>query len=257
MDSQLSTVYPEEIERFNKLAATWWNPNGPMWPLHKLNELRAPFVLSCLQQHLPLEDNLAAPLQGLTVLDVGCGAGLLSEAMARFGAHVTGIDPAQSNIAIARQHAEEQGLKIDYQQCTVDALPPGQFDVVLNMEVVEHVAQLPDFMATCCERVAAGGVQFVATINRNPLSFLVAIVGAEYILRWLPRGTHQWRAFVKPAEITEMLNTGELEVKVKKGVSVNPITRHYALTDSDTVNYMIMGKKHGSRLVTASADPDA
>ncbi len=156
---------------------------------------------------------------------------------------MTGIDPANRNISIARQHAGKQQLDINYQLGTVDALPPGQFDVVLNMEVVEHVAQLELFMQQCNDRVAPGGVHFVATINRNLISYVSAIIGAEYILRWLPKGTHQWRKFVKPAETEALLATAGLDVLARGGVAVNPLTRSYHLTDSETINYMLMAKR--------------
>ncbi len=199
-----SGVSATEIARFNTLASTWWDPTGPMWPLHRLNALRAPFVREAIAVHFqrPVADG---SLAGLTVLDIGCGAGLLSEAMARAGAVVTGVDPAERNIEIARTHAAASGLDIEYLNGSVEQIAGRSFDVVLNMEVVEHVEDLPGFMQACGERVAQEGMQVVATLNRNPKSWLFAIVGAEYVLRWLPRGTHQWRKFVKPDELEDLL----------------------------------------------------
>jgi len=237
---QPRTVDPEEIARFNKLAETWWDPAGDMWPLHRLNALRAPFILDGIKRHLAVSTRESLPLQGLTILDIGCGAGLLSEAMARHGAQVTGIDPANRNIEIATRHAADGGLAIEYLEGSAEDLQGRRFDVVLNMEVVEHVENVEAFMRSCCALVKPGGMHFVATINRNPISFLVAIIGAEYVLRWLPRGTHHWRNFVTPTEAVNMLDEGGFSVVEKRGVSVNPFTRSYKLTTSTRVNYMLV-----------------
>ena len=237
------TTSAAEIERYNALAETWWQPDGPMWPLHRLNALRAPYVVGKIVEHLPRSDGAGLPLVGLRVLDIGCAAGLLSEAMARQGARVTGIDPAERNIAIAAAHAQRSGLDIDYSVGTLEMLADEQFDVVLNMEVVEHVEALPEFMAIACARTRPGGLQFLATINRNPLSFLVAIVGAEYVLRWLPRGTHRWGKFVTPGEVVAMLTDGGLTALDKVGVSVNPFTKAYRLTQFLGVNYMMVARR--------------
>ena len=239
----INTTNPEEIARFNALAATWWDPVGPMWPLHRLNSTRVPFILDILEQASFAAGPPDRRLEGLRILDIGCGAGLLSESMAAFGAVVTGIDPAERNIAIARNHAQASGLAIIYLHGSVGSLDLGQFDVVLNMEVVEHVDNLELFMARCCEVTGPGGLQFLATINRNALSWLVAIVGAEYVLRWLPRGTHQWRNFVKPAEAATLLKAGGLEVIASRGVSVNPLTRGYRVSGFQGVNYMMAARK--------------
>ena len=235
------TVDPAELDRYNKLAATWWDAGGPMWPLHRLNAIRVPFITRCVATAVAgaSEDDL----RGLTVLDIGCGAGLLAEAMARRGARVTGGDPAERIIAIARDHAANMGLDIDYRTGTVEELPPGHWDIVLNMEVVEHVEQLDRFMAHCCERVAPGGMHFLATINRNLASFAAAIVGAEYVLRWLPRGTHQWHKFVRPGEAEAMLAASGMTVVERSGVAVNPLNRHYSLTRSERINYMLMARR--------------
>lgn len=240
---ELSTVNPDEIMRFSRLAEQWWDPAGPMWPLHKLNTLRAPYIADTIQRQLFDDDRPAGSLAGLKILDIGCGAGLLSESMAVLGAQVTGVDPTAKNIAIARAHAASTGLDIDYRQGAVEDLPQQEFDVVLNMEVVEHVESLSGFMQRCCSLTRTGGLQFVATINRNLLSLMVAIVGAEYVLRWLPRGTHQWRKFVKPAEMASMLKAGKHRIVDSRGVAVNPFTKHYRLTHSDRVNYMLAARK--------------
>jgi 2-polyprenyl-6-hydroxyphenyl methylase/3-demethylubiquinone-9 3-methyltransferase len=238
-----TTTNQDELKRFNELAATWWDPAGPMWPLHRLNSVRLPFILDALARESFATHRGQHPLRGLRVLDIGCGAGLLSEAMAALGANVTGVDPAERNIEIARAHARDSGLDIDYLNGSVESLGGREFDVVLNMEVVEHVENLEGFMRRCCELTRPGGMQFLATINRNPLSWLVAIVGAEYVLRWLPRGTHQWRKFVKPAEAATMLRQGGLNVLISRGVAVNPLNRSYKVTAFTGVNYMVAARK--------------
>lgn len=239
-----TTTNAAEIERFNALAATWWDPRGPMWPLHELNKARAPFVLRAAASHFGRSLVAHRPLAGLHVLDIGCGAGLLSEAIAHRGATVTGIDPAERNISIARAHARESELDIDYHVGAVEDIDLPPVDIVLNMEVVEHVENLPAFMARCNDLTRPGGLQFVATINRNPLSWLIAIVGAEYILRYLPLGTHQWSKFVTPRETADLLADGGLSVVEQRGVAVNPVTRTCSVTNFTGVNYMLAARKH-------------
>ncbi len=239
----MNTVNSVEIMRYNALAATWWDEAGPMWPLHKLNALRAPFIAEHVVRR-GLGTDGARPLTGLRILDIGCGAGLLAESMAERGADVVAIDPAEKNIAIAKAHAREQGLNVDYRVGTLeDAVGEELFDVVLNMEVVEHVADLPLFMAGCCARTRPGGLQFVATINRTWLSLIVAKWGAEYVLNWLPRGTHSWRQFVRPAELGELLRAGGLSPLHLEGVSVNPLNKHFSLTPNTQVNYMMVSRR--------------
>ena len=213
-----------------------------MWPLHRLNSLRVPYVKEAVARHF-MRRASDLPLSGLSVLDIGCGAGLLSEAMARAGASVTGVDPAEKNIAIASAHAVSQGLDIEYIHGTIGNVDGRCFDIVLNMEVVEHVENLPAFMYACCQRVSRGGLQVVATLNRNPKSWLFAIIGAEYVLRWLPRGTHQWRKFVKPREMVAMLGESEMQVTATAGVGINPLTRAYRITSDTSVNYMLVSSK--------------
>ena len=200
------SVDAAEVSRYNALAATWWDTTGPFWPLHKLNALRAPFIVEHLCHQFDRDPDEPAPLRNLRLLDIGCGGGILAETVARRGADVTGIDVAEKNIGIARAHAREAGLSIRYLHPPVETLRAEPYDAVLNMEVVEHVADLSQFMTACCAQVRKDqGLMFVATINRTLLSYLVAIVGAEYILRWLPRGTHQWHRFVRPAELQNLL----------------------------------------------------
>ena len=231
------------IDQFERLAETWWDSAGVMWPLHKLNQLRVPFVARAIEQHYARgSDSLS--LKGLTILDIGCGGGLLSEAMAALGATVTGVDPARRSIVIARQHAASSGLKIEYIEGSIEAVRGRVFDVVLNMEVVEHVEDLGGFMSLCNAAVAPNGLQIVATLNRNLKSFLFAIVGAEYLLRWLPRGTHDWRKFVTPTELNVLLIKSNLEPLNSAGVSVDPLTRAYRVVEDLSVNYMIVAARH-------------
>ncbi|MEX0385663.1 bifunctional 2-polyprenyl-6-hydroxyphenol methylase/3-demethylubiquinol 3-O-methyltransferase UbiG [Spiribacter onubensis] len=235
---------PREMAHYDRLAATWWDPDGPFWPLHGLNRFRVQYLRTRLIEHFHLDDG-HQPLEGLSILDIGCGGGILSESMARLGARVTGIDPVARNIAIAEDHAEASGLVIDYRCETVEAheAPSGGYDAVLNMEVVEHVEGLPGFLHACARQLRPGGVMFVATINRTPLAGLTAIFAAEYILRWLPRGTHQYRKLRRPAEVRGPLADSGLEVVHQTGVAVSPITRRFRYTRSLTVNYMMTAVK--------------
>lgn len=240
-----STIDQREVEFYSALADTWWDADGPFWPLHQLNELRTAYILEKLCGHFGRDATSDEPLNGLRILDVGCGGGILSESMARYGASVTGIDVVEKNIRIAALHAAQQDLEIEYSVTTASSLAEtGEvFDVVLNMEVVEHVADVDAFMRDCCRLVSDKGVMFVATINRNPVSWLFAIVGAEYILRWLPRGTHRWSWFRKPVETAEQLADGGLLVKDSAGVAANPFNRRLRMTTSTTVNYMLFAAR--------------
>lgn len=240
-----STVDDYEVAHYTKLAETWWDTEGPFWPLHTLNALRVTYIRDQLCTRLRRDASDAAPLLGVTVLDVGCGGGILSESMARLGASVTGIDIVEKNIGIASLHARDAGLDIDYQQRTASSLAETgvQFDVVLNMEVVEHVADLDAFMRDCGTLVRRGGSQFVATINRNPLAWFVAIFGAEYVLRWLPRGTHRYRMLRKPGEVQACLERGGFDLVDLTGVRVNPLSRTMALTSMTAINYMLLAHK--------------
>ncbi|MEM7278398.1 MAG: bifunctional 2-polyprenyl-6-hydroxyphenol methylase/3-demethylubiquinol 3-O-methyltransferase UbiG [Pseudomonadota bacterium] len=243
--SRDTTIDQREVEYYSRIADTWWDKAGPFWPLHRLNELRVGYILDNLCQHYDRDSNDPLPLKGLRILDVGCGGGILAESMARLGAEVTGIDVVERNIYIADLHAQSESLPIDYRLCTVAALSEKnlQYDVVLNMEVVEHVADVAAFMGDCCRVTSESGVMFVATINRTLLSWLFAIVGAEYILRWLPRGTHRWSWFRTPAEIEQLLVENGLSISDSTGVSVNPFNRSLALTSVTKVNYMVLAKR--------------
>lgn len=244
-----ATIDAREVEFYTRMAETWWDESGPFWPLHKLNALRTSYISEKLCRYFERDSNAEQPLSGLRVLDVGCGGGILSESMAKLGADVTGIDVVEKNIAIATLHARQNKLPINYRLCTAAELSGegARFDVVLNMEVVEHVADVPAFMADCSRLTASNGVMFVATINRTAKAFLFAIVGAEYVLRWLPRGTHRWSLFQKPAEIKTLLSDGGLSVLETVGVAANPFKRSLSMTRSAAVNYMMFCAKQQPR----------
>ncbi|MCC5887707.1 MAG: bifunctional 2-polyprenyl-6-hydroxyphenol methylase/3-demethylubiquinol 3-O-methyltransferase UbiG [Gammaproteobacteria bacterium] len=242
--SQSASVDPEQVAFYTQLADRWWDEQGPFWPLHLLNALRREWIID----RIASAPDSAQPLQGLRILDIGCGGGLLSEAMARAGAAVTGIDVTERNIRVAHTHAEKAGLAIDYRHSSAEALAAdGQhYDVVLNMEVVEHVADFDGFMAAACALVKPGGSMFVATLNRSLAGFVIGIVGAEYVTGLLPRGTHQWSRFVRPTELAEQLQRGGLAVVERTGVRVNPWRRRMALTAWLGVNYMVYARRGGS-----------
>ena len=237
-----TSIDPREVAFYQGLADFWWDDSGPFWPLHRLNVLRVEWIRDSLCAHFGRSAAGDRPLAGLKVLDIGCGGGILSESIARLGAMVTGVDVVEKNIRIASLHAATENLDIDYRTATAESLVEAgeSYDVLLNMEVVEHVADLPAFMSSCSRLVRPGGVMFIATINRTPLSWLFAIVGAEYVLRWLPRGTHRWREFRKPAALRQLLARDGLSVERETGVSVNPLTRRFSLTQHLWVNYMLM-----------------
>ena len=232
-----------ELARFNALAKMWWNDQGPMWALHAMNRFRIQVILDVLAEQGRIERQASQPLAGMKVLDIGCGGGILSETLARLGAKVTGVDLAERNIRIAQEHATSQGLEIDYRYQDVTTLD-GHFDLIFNMEVVEHVADLPTFMQACYRNLKPGGMTFVSTINRTPLSYLLAIVGAEYVLRLLPKGTHQWRKFVSPGTMEQLLDDAGLKPCWQSGVRFNPFRRHFALQKSRAVSYMLAAIKN-------------
>ncbi|MCB1739289.1 MAG: bifunctional 2-polyprenyl-6-hydroxyphenol methylase/3-demethylubiquinol 3-O-methyltransferase UbiG [Gammaproteobacteria bacterium] len=241
-------VDPEEAARYAALASTWWDQSGPFWPLHRLNTLRVDYLRPRLARVFDRDPDAALPLQGLRVLDVGCGGGILSEAMARLGAEVHGIDVVQRNIEIARLHARQSSLAIRYDLEDVESLARAgsRYDIVLNMEVVEHVPDVSRFMKACAALVNADGVMVLATINRTPRSWLFAIVGAEYVLGWLPRGTHRWDRFVRPSELQQMLRAAGLATIERSGVRINPLTRRFSLGRSLAVNYMLIASREVS-----------
>jgi 2-polyprenyl-6-hydroxyphenyl methylase / 3-demethylubiquinone-9 3-methyltransferase len=240
-----TTVDQSEIDRFSAMAAEWWNPTGKFKPLHKFNPVRLAYIRDTAAAHFGLEANAASPLNGLRVLDVGCGGGLLSEPVARMGATVTGIDPSEKNIGIAYTHAAATGTAVDYRALTAEDLAAAgeTFDIVLNMEVVEHVADVELFMTTCASLVRPGGLMFVATINRTMKAAALAIIGAEYVLRWLPRGTHQYEKLVRPDELEKPLNAAGMDIFQRTGVFFSPLSNSWNLSKDMDVNYMVVAKR--------------
>jgi len=239
-----STVDPAEIERFSRIAAEWWDPAGKFAPLHRLNPVRIGYIRDRAAAHWHRETLSGTPLEGLSVLDIGCGGGLLSEPMARLGAAVTGVDAAARNIAVAALHAEKQGLAIDYRQGTAEALAEGtvRFDIVLALEIVEHVADVELFLRSCSRLVKPGGLLFLSTLSRTAKAWMLAIAGDEYILGWLPRGTHDWKKFLKPSEVVRGLEAGGIDTREIVGVVYNPLSRAWSLNKADLdVNYMLFG----------------
>ncbi len=242
------TVDAAEIEKFQNMAAEWWDPDGKFKPLHMLNPCRLDYITTQVAAEFGRDLAGDAPFAGLRVLDIGCGGGLLSEPMARLGAEVVGADPAARNIPVARLHAEQSGLVIDYRETTAEDLAAAgeTFDVVLNMEVVEHVADPQAYLDACRSLLKPGGLMICSTINRNPKSFAMAIVGAEVVMRWLPRGTHDWAKFITPDELYGMIRKAGLEPVDRKGFVFNPLGWSWRLSDRDlSVNY-----------VTASVRPE-
>ena len=241
-----ASVDPEEIAKFTAMAETWWDPDGKFRPLHRFNPVRLTYIRDRLCSHFGRDPKDERPLAGLRLLDIGCGGGLLSEPLARLGAEMTGLDAAEKNIRIASLHAAESKLDIDYRHATAEDLATAgdTFDAVLNMEVVEHVADVDSFLGASAALVRPGGVMIVATLNRTPKSFLLAIVGADYVLRWLPRGTHEWRRFVRPSELSQGLRRAGLEIAEMTGVAFNPLTDRWRLAPRDLdVNYMILAER--------------
>lgn len=244
-DAQGGSVDPAEIARFSALAEAWWDPDGEFRPLHKLNPLRIAFVRDKAAAHFGRAAAAERPLEGLDVLDIGCGGGLLAEPMARLGARVVGLDASERNIAVARAHAAAGGLAIDYRTSTAETLARGRrhFDLVLNMEVVEHVADVKGFLKASLALLKPAGLMVLATINRTPQSFLFAVVGAEYLLGWLPRGTHDWRKFLRPSELAAHLRAEGARIAAFAGVRYSPLTGRFALDPDLSVNYMALVDK--------------
>jgi 2-polyprenyl-6-hydroxyphenyl methylase / 3-demethylubiquinone-9 3-methyltransferase len=240
-----STVDAAEVARFSAYATEWWDPRGKMAMLHRFNPVRLAFIKQAACRHFERDERRLDALAGLRVLDIGCGGGILSEPLARLGAAVVGADPSQTNVEAAKLHAAEAGVVVDYRTTTAEALAEeGEgFDVVLAMEVVEHVADLGLFISRCAEMVRPGGLMITATLNRTLKSFALAIVGAEYVLRWLPRGTHQWEKFVTPNELEAALERHGLRVIDETGVIYNLLADRWQLSTDMDVNYMMVAER--------------
>ncbi len=240
-----ASVDAAEVERFSRHAADWWDPRGPMAALHKLNPVRLAYIRDQAAARFSRDPKKLDCLSGLRMLDIGCGGGVLSEPLARLGAAIVGADPAADNIAAARAHAEDSEVAVDYRATTAEELSEAgeRFDVVMAMEVVEHVADVPLFVATCAAMVKPGGLLIAATLNRTLKSFALAIVGAEYVLRWLPRGTHQWDKFVTPAELETAVENSGLQVTGERGVIYNPFADRWQLSSDMDVNYMLVAAR--------------
>ncbi len=241
-----TTVDASEIAKFEAMAAEWWDPSGKFKPLHMLNPCRLDYITSQIAAEFDRDLTAAQPFAGLRILDIGCGGGLLAEPMARLGADVVGVDAAERNIPVAQTHAAQSGLEIDYRHTTAEAMAANgeQFDAVLNMEVVEHVANPLAYLTACRELLKPGGLHICSTLNRNPKSFAMAIVGAEYVMRWLPKGTHQWSKFITPDELYALLSDAGLDPVDRKGFVFNPVSWSWRLSDRDlSVNYVTASLK--------------
>jgi 2-polyprenyl-6-hydroxyphenyl methylase / 3-demethylubiquinone-9 3-methyltransferase len=244
-NTRASSIDAAEVERFAALADNWWDPRGPMAALHKFNPVRLAYIRDQAAARFNRDAKKLDCLKDLRMLDIGCGGGILSEPLARLGAQMVGADPAEENIAAARSHAEGEGLAIDYRASTAETLAEAgeSFDVVLAMEVVEHVTDVPAFVTTCASMVKPGGLFVAATLNRTLKSFALAIVGAEYILRWLPRGTHRWDKFVTPHELETAVENAGLRVTGERGVVYNPFADRWQLSADTDVNYMLVAAR--------------
>jgi 2-polyprenyl-6-hydroxyphenyl methylase / 3-demethylubiquinone-9 3-methyltransferase len=240
-----SSIDQAEVERFSRHADDWWDTRGPMAALHKFNPVRLAYIRDKAAERFARNPKKLDCLKGLRMLDIGCGGGILSEPLARLGAQMVGADPSHENIAVASAHAQESGVAVDYRATTAEDLAAAgeRFDVVLAMEVVEHVTDVGAFVATCASLVKPGGLMIAATLNRTLKSFALAIVGAEYVLRWLPRGTHQWDKFVTPNELELAFERGGLQVIGERGVIYNPFADRWQLSSDMDVNYMLVAER--------------
>tara|TARA_B100000686_G_scaffold211077_1_gene217915 strand:+ start:212 stop:940 length:729 start_codon:yes stop_codon:yes gene_type:complete len=238
-----SSINKSEINKFNKLAIEWWDPEGSFKPLHKFNPIRIQYLKENIAQHFKLKQK-KLPLKSLNILDIGCGGGLLSEPMSRLGANVTGIDASKKNIKVAKLHSKKENLKINYYCCSPENLNTNKkFDVVLNMEIVEHINDLNFFIKKSSNLLKKNGIMFIATINKTLKSYLFAIIGAEYILKWLPIGTHDWEKFVNPKKLTSIGKNSRLQLIKLNGLTFNPLANKWDLSNDVSVNYITKFKK--------------
>ena len=234
----MNTINQKEIEKFSKMADEWWDPSGKFKPLHKFNPIRIKYIKDSIIEEFNLKDTDSVPLKGIKILDIGCGGGLLSEPMCRLGADVTGIDASNKNIEIAKIHAEKNNLKIKYICTSPEKIKDTQYDVILNMEIIEHVENVDLFLKSSVNLLSKKSLMFVATLNKTLKSYLFAIIGAEYVLRWLPIGTHEWEKFVKPRDLEDMLTSHGMKLIKTDGVKFNPILDKWSLSKDTSINYI-------------------
>jgi 2-polyprenyl-6-hydroxyphenyl methylase/3-demethylubiquinone-9 3-methyltransferase len=239
----MNSVNKKEIEKFSKMAAEWWDPSGKFKPLHKFNPIRIRYIKENIINSFKLKSK-KKPLDNINILDIGCGGGLLSEPMRRLGANVTGIDASSKNINIAKLHAKKNKLKINYLCSSPEKLKiQKKFDVILNMEIVEHVEDIHFFINSCSKLLKKNGLMFVATLNKTLKSYLFAIIGAEYVLRWLPIGTHDWEKFVKPEDLKKILNKNNLKLEKLDGMNFNIISDEWSVSSDTSINYIVKSIK--------------
>ena len=241
----MTTINKEEIQKFSELASEWWNPEGKFKPLHMFNPIRIEYILEKIKDHFNIKNQNGNILKGLNILDIGCGGGLISEPMCRLGANVTGIDASEKNIKVAKLHSAKSKLKINYQTKSPEQLDASEkFDIILNLEIVEHVDNVKLYLKSCNSLLENNGLMFTATLNRTIVSYIKAIIGAEYILRWLPIGTHDWNKFIKPEELELLLAENSFSTKEVKGLEFNPFLRKWKKSNNLTVNYIICSIKN-------------
>ena len=240
-----TTINKEEIQKFSKMADEWWDVKGKFKPLHMFNPIRIEYITDNIKKHLQIENNKKFFLEGLNILDIGCGGGLISEPMARLGANVTGIDASEKNINVARLHSKKSGLQINYLNKSPENLNEKEkYDIILNLEIVEHVENVNLYIKSCYKLLKKNGIMFTATLNRSFISYLKAIIGAEYILRWLPIGTHDWNKFIKPEELEQLLNQEKFSTLNLKGLKFNPFSQKWKKSNDLSVNYIICSLKN-------------
>ena len=241
----MTTVNKEEIQKFSAIAEEWWNVNGKFKPLHMFNPIRIEYILETTKDHFHIKDNSNEPLKNLRVLDIGCGGGLMSEPITRLGGKVTGIDASEKNIKVAKLHDEKNNLTINYLNKSPENLDDNEkYDVILNLEIVEHVEDLQLYLKSCSRLLKKNGIMFTATLNRTFTSFIKAILGAEYVLRWLPIGTHDWNKFVKPEELESLITNLNFQIKDVKGLEFKPISRKWVRSENLSVNYIMSSIKN-------------
>ena len=240
-----TTINKEEIQKFSKLSDEWWDVDGKFKPLHMFNPIRIEYITENIKKHYKIKKDSANFLKGLNILDIGCGGGLISEPMARLGANVTGIDASEKNVKIAKLHSEKNGLKINYINTSPEKLNElAKFDIILNLEIIEHVNDVNLYIKSCNKLLKKNGLMFTATLNRSFMSYIKAIIGAEYILRWLPIGTHDWNKFIKPEELEKLLNLEKFSTVDIKGLNFNPFLNKWKKSNNLSVNYIISSVKN-------------